>query len=253
MRPPGRAAIETGQSEICVRTLYIFLFTILIVPFAAISAQPVESICSRPETGTEIVSPSELRSRQGLLRATLAIKNSLGSDGHMRYCYVAEDGSQSPTLRLSPGDLLVLTLKNDISLPATAMKHMVPPTNSCSSGMDLMSASSTNLHFHGLAIPPKCHADETITTADPIGWFDFRVSLSSSERYSARSVLVSPTCAWVQRRASSWGGLRGFDRGRNRAREQTDSRSSGKDSGHSRSETIEFETRIQTGRAKICQ
>ena len=30
-----------------------------------------------------------------------------------------------------------------------------------------MSASSTNLHFHGLAIPPKCHQDETVTTLIP--------------------------------------------------------------------------------------
>jgi len=183
VRPPGRAAIETGQSEICVRTLYVFLFlfTVLIVPFAAIAAQSVESICSRAESGTEIVSPSELRSRHGLLRTTLSIKNSVGSDGHMRYCYVAEDGNQSPTLRLSPGDLLVLTLKNDISLPATAMKHVVPPSNSCSSGMDLMSASSTNLHFHGLAIPPKCHADETITTAIPSAGstFEYRFQVPS--------------------------------------------------------------------------
>jgi FtsP/CotA-like multicopper oxidase with cupredoxin domain len=85
----------------------------------------------------------------------------------MRYCYIADDGSQAPTLRLNPGDLLILSLKNQLSLPGVGM--MMNPAaaqpKSCSVGA--MDASSTNLHFHGLAIPPKCHQDETVTTLIP--------------------------------------------------------------------------------------
>jgi hypothetical protein len=33
----------------------------------------------------------------------------------MRYCYLLADGTQSPTLRLRPGDLLILSLKNELT------------------------------------------------------------------------------------------------------------------------------------------
>ncbi len=85
----------------------------------------------------------------------------------MRYCYIADDGNQAPTLRVHPGDSLILHLKNKVSLASDgmAMTHSAAPSDSCSGGV--MNASSTNLHFHGLAIPPKCHQDETLTTLIP--------------------------------------------------------------------------------------
>ena len=45
----------------------------------------------------------------------LTIRNYAEPSGTIRYCYVYGDGSQSPTLRLSPGDLLILHLKNELA------------------------------------------------------------------------------------------------------------------------------------------
>jgi FtsP/CotA-like multicopper oxidase with cupredoxin domain len=111
-----------------------------------------------------------------VLRASLSFRNYQAGDGRARYCYIAGDGSQSPTLRLNPGDLLILTLKNEISLAAGGMmKHPAAQSSSCSSGIRMMDASSTNLHFHGLAIPPKCYQDETVTTlVSPSAPFEYR-------------------------------------------------------------------------------
>ena len=47
------------------------------------------------------------------------------------------------------------------------MEHPAAQPSACFGGTSKMSASSTNLHFHGLAIPPKCHQDETVTTLIP--------------------------------------------------------------------------------------
>lgn len=161
--------------------LFLFLFIALtFLPYA--SAQTEKQICSRPSTGSAVVPPADLHSSNGVLKVSLALANSQGSDGHMRYCYIADDGSQAPTLRLSPGDLLILSLKNEISLPGgeMAMKPAGAQPNFCSAGT--MNSSSTNLHFHGLAIPPKCHEDETVTTLIPSSNapFEYRFQIPST-------------------------------------------------------------------------
>jgi FtsP/CotA-like multicopper oxidase with cupredoxin domain len=46
-----------------------------------------------------------------------------------------------------------------------------------------MTAASTNLHFHGLSVPPVCHQDETLKTviepADPA--FDYRIQIPRTQ------------------------------------------------------------------------
>ena len=56
--------------------------------------------------------PRNLYSEHGVLKVDLTVRN-YGE----RYCYLLPDGSESPTLRLHPGDLLVLHLKNELSAP----------------------------------------------------------------------------------------------------------------------------------------
>ena len=127
-----------------------------------------------------------------MLQLDLAVRSYTAADGHVRYCYVARDGAQSPTLRLHPGDLLDLRLHNDMpaadrtpmaGMPAghgmrdhgaAADKTHADP---CNSGV--MSATSTNLHFHGLTVPPRCHEDEVLKTSvqpgDPPFEYRFRI------------------------------------------------------------------------------
>jgi FtsP/CotA-like multicopper oxidase with cupredoxin domain len=101
-------------------------------------------------------------------------------EGPPRYCYVTDDGIESPTLRVIPGDKLIIHLHND--LPAwsdaggSASPSHVEHNNDCA-GM-AMDPSFTNLHFHGMSIPPVCHQDDVIRTAIPTGHeFDYRVTI----------------------------------------------------------------------------
>jgi FtsP/CotA-like multicopper oxidase with cupredoxin domain len=121
--------------------------------------------------------PPDLRSENGVLRVDLSIHNFREPDGSVRYCYVLPDGRQSPALRLSPGDLLILRLTNGLtdidghtqSAPAASTAHSHAahsqgrPADPCTSGA--MTPVSTNLHFHGLSVPPVCHQDDVLRTS----------------------------------------------------------------------------------------
>jgi len=115
------------------------------------------------------------------------------ADGAAHYCYLLPDGSIAPTLRLHPGDLLILTLKNDLVDPAASEaspahthehshgKSAAKASDPCTSGT--MSAVSTNLHFHGLTVPPLCHQDDVLKTSiqptDPP--FEYRLQIPANE------------------------------------------------------------------------
>ena len=83
------------------------------------STQPVQA-CTRAAEGSEVSEPVDLRSKNGVLKVQLTVRNSLDANGNMRYCYVDAQGNQAPTLRVQPGDTLIVTLKNEISLPPAA-------------------------------------------------------------------------------------------------------------------------------------
>jgi FtsP/CotA-like multicopper oxidase with cupredoxin domain len=130
--------------------------------------------------------PRDLRSQHGVLNLDMSIHTQAQPDGSTRYCYLLADGSQAPTLRLHPGDLLVLRLKNALLDPqagTTATSGHAPPGKSdpCKSGA--MSPTSTNLHFHGLTVPPTCHQDDVLRTSiqptDPS--FEYRFHIPRNE------------------------------------------------------------------------
>jgi FtsP/CotA-like multicopper oxidase with cupredoxin domain len=124
--------------------------------------------------------PPEVESRDGVLKLDLQLRNYRSPDGSVRYCYRYADAS-SPTLRLHPGDLLELRLKNELTdldpspaaMPGMTMRHADP----CNSGA--MTGVSTNLHFHGLTVPARCHEDEVLKTSiqpgDPPFEYRFRI------------------------------------------------------------------------------
>src|ERR1700693_1739577 len=75
--------------------------------------------CDRPAAGSAVPEPEDLRSQNGELTVDLRIHNYLEANGSVRYCYTTADGKLSPNLRLNPGDLLILNLKNDLTDPGT--------------------------------------------------------------------------------------------------------------------------------------
>lgn len=137
------------------------------------------NICRRSAPGSEITDLPELRSENGILRVSLSLRISVSATGETRYCYVDENGNQAPTLRVNPGDSLILKLKNELPNSSSAtssvsLDPVVPRASrsrrvqtedaNCASG-GAMHAASTNLHFHGLQIPPACHQDDVLHTA----------------------------------------------------------------------------------------
>jgi FtsP/CotA-like multicopper oxidase with cupredoxin domain len=151
--------------------------------------------CARPAPGSAVPEPKDLRSEHGVLKLDLQIHNHREPDGSVRYCYRLADGTESPTLRLHPGDLLILHLKNQLeeldqpgqqghnsahSHDAHAA-HGAKSSDPCSSGA--MTAVSTNLHFHGLTVPPVCHQDDVLKTSvqptDPP--FEYRFQIPVDE------------------------------------------------------------------------
>ena len=150
----------TSLSKFCFLSLLTALA--LTLPSSAFPQNP--GPCP-DAVGTSVASPKELRSRNGRLQVRLWLRNSLDSTGQMQYCYVDEHGDRSPTLRLKPGDLLLLKLKNELSLPSSAPHPHSAAPSGCPSA--LMTTNTTNLHFHGLSLSPSCHADDSLHTSIP--------------------------------------------------------------------------------------
>ena len=145
-----------------------------------------KDICRRPSPGGVVPEPADLRSRNGVLKVDLTIHNFTEADGSTRYCYIDEKGDESPNLRLKPGDLLILHLKDDLKNigPAAAqsngmLAHMRPEKDGSPCGGRVMTPTSTNLHFHGLTVPPVCHQDDVLKTlidpGDPPFEYRFRI------------------------------------------------------------------------------
>jgi FtsP/CotA-like multicopper oxidase with cupredoxin domain len=167
------AELEIGpEAQLMLKNIFLIaFFCVCLARFPApLLAQSVET-CPRPLPGSAVAEPEDLRSHNGVLKVELTVHDAKQADGSIRYCYIDENGKESPTLRVNPGDLVILTLKNDLkdfsSGAPTTGRHshmeMEENGNSCTNG--LMTPVSTNLHFHGFTIPPVCHQDDVLKTS----------------------------------------------------------------------------------------
>lgn len=170
--------------------LVLFLCICLAKSQSVLYAQAAPEACPRPSTGSVVMEPEDLRSHNGVLKVELTAHNTKQADGSTRYCYIDENGAESPTLRVNPGDLVVLTLKNDLTAfgpdaltTAHQHLHMEAGKNENSCASDLMTRESTNLHFHGLTIPPVCHQDDVLHTSVQPGDapFEYRFRIPENE------------------------------------------------------------------------
>jgi len=162
--------------------------------------------CFRAAVGSEVPEPQDLRSVDGILKVDLAFRSFVDSKGEVRYCYVTRNGNQSPTLRVKPGDTVILNFKNEATAAPrqtrTAMAaaqqagaaardasaHTAMQMNSgstpalpCATGS--MKATSTNLHFHGLTVPATCHQDDVMRTLIDTGSapFEYKFQIPADE------------------------------------------------------------------------
>ena len=197
-----------------MRRFFRFAIAAQLFGLAVVTASAQVGNCpSRPtleDTGTIVSNPLDLYSQNGVLTLALAMNDGVDSDGYTHFCYnyTTDSGTtEAPTWRLNPGDTLNLTLTNDLAPPTgpnaarkiqpnarrkTQSMHMgpmkIPPkasaspmVTSCNGGV--VTEYTTNVHFHGLNVPPVCGQDDVINTliqpTDPP--FQYSLQIPSNE------------------------------------------------------------------------
>jgi FtsP/CotA-like multicopper oxidase with cupredoxin domain len=183
----GKAGGREGGIGFLVRRLLLIALVSLILAQGptGCTRNLSDPVCPRPSSGSVVAEPFDLRSHKGVLEVDLMIHSDSQADGSTRYCYVDGHGHQSPTLRVKPGDLLILHLKNDLKTDGLqwcirglkAYLNGAMNADPCTSGF--MTSTSTNLHFHGLSVPSVCHQDDVLKTSigsgDPSFEYRFRI------------------------------------------------------------------------------
>ena len=115
--PRAIVRIRTVQrlSAVCLLTTCLGLSDSPEEPGPSLESDQSRDFCQRPEPGSVVPETQELRSHHGLLQVDLTIRNQRQPDGSTRYCYLTPDGKLSPTLRLKPGELLILRFQNKLT------------------------------------------------------------------------------------------------------------------------------------------
>jgi FtsP/CotA-like multicopper oxidase with cupredoxin domain len=180
-----------------MRRVFKWALAIQIVTISFLTASAQLPNCPlRPNPGTVVQDPLNLSSVDGELSLALTIKNAADSFGFMHYCFDYQTSTgmiEAPTLRLNPGDTLTLDLTNQLNVTAPAdidpkfqMAHMKQTnqqdqSNPCTSTQDDL--NTTNMHFHGLNVPPVCHQDDVITTLIQPSTtpFQFKIQIPTNE------------------------------------------------------------------------
>jgi FtsP/CotA-like multicopper oxidase with cupredoxin domain len=161
---------------------------------AATGSDTADQVCARFAAGSVVSAPPELRSQNGVLEVTFTFQTVTDTQGLIRYCYVTNTGLEAPTLRVNPGDQLIIHFTNDLPAASTATADNMAgmnmtlsakddPTTSTSSACNgAMSASATNIHFHGTNVAPVCGQDEVVhTLIQPGQSFDYNVQIPANE------------------------------------------------------------------------
>jgi FtsP/CotA-like multicopper oxidase with cupredoxin domain len=151
-------------------------------------AQVLQSPCPRYAAGSTVTEPVARYSSRGALQLNLTYLTRTDSSGNVLYCFVDENGAQSPTLHVNPGDQLIINFKNGLSPSSTSHStHAMPGmvvvgTASSTCGAIVMNNASANIHYHGTNTPPVCHQDEVIKTLVNAGEsFQYNLQFPSNE------------------------------------------------------------------------
>jgi len=150
------------------------------MPFAAVGQ--TGGGCARFPVGSVVSEPENLFSHNGTLRVSLTYQTAIDANGNTLYCFVSDDGAESPTLHLNPGDSLILKVTNRLPPPVSTSLAMAMPRDTKACGAAMMDASSVNVHYHGTNTPPKCGADEVIRTMINSGQtFTYKLTIPRDE------------------------------------------------------------------------
>src|SRR5580698_4097844 len=160
---------------------------------AVAGTDTADQVCGRFAAGSTATAPPELQSKNGVLEVTMKFLTVTDSQGLIRYCYMTDTGLQSPTLRVNPGDQLIIHFQNDLPAAANNMAGMKmtlssddtkghDAATSSSACNGAMSATATNMHFHGTNVTPICGQDEVVhTLIQPGQSFDYKLQIPQNE------------------------------------------------------------------------
>ncbi len=173
-----------------MRSLSRWLLAIIILCGVSVLKVAASDCPARPDPGNVVADPFSISSQNGVLKAQFILAHSVDESGYTHYCYKYNAGGQiveAPTLRLNPGDQLELEVLNRIKdTDATKMKMKMDMSNVkgqiCGDTGDA-TLDSTNVHFHGLNVPPVCHQDDVINTLIQPGspGFKFNIQIPTTE------------------------------------------------------------------------
>jgi FtsP/CotA-like multicopper oxidase with cupredoxin domain len=169
-----------------LQTARIALRVAIVLVCALPTLLHAQQTCPRFAAGSTVVQPENLFSKNGVLQVNFTYRTFVDANGLTRFCYINQDGRQSPTLNVNPGDRIVMNLKNEVpdTGAATAMHsmNMTAPTADLVCGATTMTAASVNVHFHGTNSPPTCHQDEVIHTLINSGeTFTYNLQIPANE------------------------------------------------------------------------
>jgi len=164
-----------------IRTLLLAVAFCAALPVAATAASRDTSPCPRPDASSEVTQPPDLYSQSGKLDVTLNYFTEVDNLGRTLFCFVTDDGKESPTLHVNPGDTINITLTNMVPpVPGAPVERMSNDTTVC--GSPDMTVTSVNMHFHGTNTSPTCHSDEVIHTLINSGeTFTYRLRIPKDE------------------------------------------------------------------------
>lgn len=128
--------------------------------------------------------PPELKSQNGVLEVTLKFRyrQTYMGEGPVRYCYQTDSGEVAPTLRVRPGDRLLIHFVNEASGVKSTSSQPVSIREKSDCSDPKMEFFTTNLHFHGMRVPPVCHQDDVLHTfIQPGERFDYDVRIPANQ------------------------------------------------------------------------
>lgn len=168
-----------------MRWLSRWLLAIVVCGFPFL--KPMAQDCpARPSNGTVVTDPFNISSQNGSLNAKFVLGHSVDTAGYTHYCYNYQAPTQiveAPTLRVNPGDVLNLNVVDRIRNNNDAMKMDMAPTGTVCGDGGPATINATNVHFHGMNVPPVCHQDDVINTLIQPGTpgFQFNVQIPATQ------------------------------------------------------------------------
>ncbi|HTU42169.1 MAG TPA: multicopper oxidase domain-containing protein [Candidatus Aquilonibacter sp.] len=167
----------------------VFKFLLGLAIGCLLSFEAAAQCPARPPSGTVVQDALSLYPQNGVLAADFDMGYSVDQFGYTHYCYKYQTSTgvvEAPTIRVNQGDELLLKVKDSIppdSSPSISGMDMSAPAGATCADGGAATLQSTNVHFHGMNVPPTCHQDDVLTTLIQPGspGFQYKMKIPDDE------------------------------------------------------------------------